>query len=65
MIAVLDLVSLVVATVVAGAAAVALQWLLIRVAMQLMRPATARQIHVRTELARGTMQLARAFSPRR
>jgi len=64
--------TLVIATMFAAAAAVAFDWLLLRAAFHLMRPATARRVPVRSlkaqgkaELVRGTMLLARAFDPRR
>ena len=56
---------LVIATVIAGAAAVAVYWLLLRATVELMRPAAVRPTPVRTELVRGTAQLLRAFDPRR
>ena len=56
---------LVMATVIAGAAAVAVYWLLLRATVELMRPAAVRTAPVKTELARGTAQLLRAFDPRR
>ena len=55
---------LVMATVIAGAAAVAVYWLLLRATVELMRPAAVRTTPVRTELVRGTAQLLRAFDPR-
>jgi hypothetical protein len=57
--------TLVIATMFAVAAAVALHWLLLRTVFHLMRPATARKTVMHTELVRGTMQLARAFAPHR
>jgi len=60
-----NLAMLVLATLIAGAAAVALYWLLLRATVQMMRPATLRPAPVRAELARGTADLARAFPPRR
>ena len=64
--------TLVIATMFAAAAAVAFDWLLLRAAFHLMRPATARRVPVRSlkaqgkaELVRGTILLARAFDPRR
>jgi hypothetical protein len=60
-----NLAMLVLATLIAGAAAVALYWLLLRATVQIMRPATLRPAPVRTELARGTADLVRAFTPRR
>jgi hypothetical protein len=61
---------LVLATLIAGAAAVAFYWLLLRATVAMMRPAalrpaTVRPVPVRTELARGTADLLRAFTPRR
>jgi hypothetical protein len=56
---------LVMATVIAGAAAVAVYWLLLRATVELMRPAAVRPTPVKTELARSTAQLLRAFDPRR
>jgi hypothetical protein len=60
-----NLALLVLATVFAGAAAVAVYWLMLRATLELMRPAALRTATVRTELARGTAQLIRAFDPRR
>ena len=65
MIAMLEFATLVIATVFAAAAAVALNWLLLKVAFLMMRPATARRSPARTELVRGTAQLARAFASQR
>jgi hypothetical protein len=60
---------LVLATLIAGAAAVGFCWLLLRVTVAMMRPAAirpamVRPAPVRTELARGTAGLVRAFTPR-
>ena len=61
-----NLVMLVMATVFAGAAAVAAYWLMLRATLELMRPAAVRTVPAaRAELARGTAQLVRAFDPRR
>jgi hypothetical protein len=65
MIAMLNFGGLVVATIVAAAAAVACNWLMLRVAFHLMQPAAIRKTSVRTELVRGTEQLARSFAPNR
>jgi hypothetical protein len=65
MIAMLQFATLVITTMFAVAAAVGLHWLFLRAAFLMMRPATARRIRVRTELARGTAQLARAFTSQR
>ena len=64
---ILQFTTLAAATIFAAAAATAFHWLLLRAAFQLMKPATARRVPapVRTGLARGTMQLARAFDGRR
>jgi hypothetical protein len=74
MIATLNLAGLVVATMFAAAAGVACNWLLLRVTLQLMQPAAVRKTlegaaakrpTMRTELVRGTAELARAFAPNR
>ena len=65
MIAILHFATLIIATMLAAGAAVAFQWLLLRAALLMMRPATARRIPVRVELAHGTAQLVRAFVPHR
>lgn len=62
MIAILNFALLVVTTMFAVAAAVGLLWLFLRATYVLMQPATARRLSVRTELARGVAQLARAYS---
>jgi hypothetical protein len=61
MIALLSFTTLAVATLFALAAASAFHWLLLYVTVRVMRPATARRSPARTELVRGTTQLARAF----
>ncbi len=65
MIAMLQFTTLVIATMFAAAAAVGLHWLCLKAALLMMRPATARRIPVRTELVRGTAQVARAYATRR
>jgi hypothetical protein len=65
MIAMLQFATLVITTMFATAAAVALQWLFLRAAFLMMQTATARRIPGRTELVRGTAQLARAFASQR
>ena len=65
MIAIQECTTLVIATLLAGAAAVGFHWLLLRATFLLMRPATAGRIRPRTELVRGTTALARAFSSHR
>jgi hypothetical protein len=65
MITVLNFAVLAIATMFAAAAAAALSWLFLQIAFVSMRPATARRVAGRTELARGTAQLARAFAPNR
>jgi hypothetical protein len=65
MIAMLQLAMLAIITVFAVAAAAAVHWLFLKAAFVMMRPATARRIPMRSELVRGTSQLAKAFaSPR-
>jgi len=65
MIALLQFATLVVATMFAAAAAAAFHWLLLQAAFLMMRPATARRIAPRTDLARGTAALARAYGAHR
>lgn len=64
MIAMLELVTLALATMLALAAAAGLHWLFLKATFLMMRPATARRIPARTELARGTAQVVRAYSGR-
>jgi hypothetical protein len=59
-----NLAMLFLATLIAGAAAVAVYWLLLRATVEMMRPATLRPAPTRAELARGTANLVRAFTPR-
>ena len=61
MIAMLDFAELAIATMFAVAAAAAFSWASLRFTFLLMRPAAARGVPPRTELARGTAQLARAY----
>jgi hypothetical protein len=61
----INVLMLVFATLIAGAAAVAAYWLLLRATVEMMRPAALRPARVPTELARGTVELLRAFTPRR
>ncbi len=74
MIATLNLAGLVFATMFAAAAAVACNWLLLRVTFHLMRPAAvrknphsvaAKRPTVRTELVGGSAEMARIFAPNR
>jgi hypothetical protein len=65
MVAMLSFLTLIAATLLAAGMAVALDWLLLRAAFHLMRPAAARNVSLRTGLVAGTVQLARAFSPHR
>ena len=62
--AMVQLATLVLATKYAVAGAAAIHWVLLRGAFLMMRPATARRLPPRTELARGTRQVARAYAPR-
>ena len=65
MIAMLQFATLVITTMFAAAAAVGLQWLFLEAALLMMRPATAQRFPMRTELARGTARLVRAYSAQR
>ena len=65
MIAMLQFATFVITTMFAVAAAAGLHWVCLQAAFRMMRPATARRIPVRTDLARGTAQLARAYSASR
>jgi len=65
MIAMLQFATLVITTMFAVAAAAGLHWLCLKAAFLMMRQATARRIPVRTELVRGTAQLARVFAAQR
>jgi hypothetical protein len=64
-IAMLDFAELAIATMFAVAAAAAFSWVSLRITFLLMQPATARRVAPRTELARGTAQLARAYTGNR
>jgi len=65
MIAMLHFAMLVITTMFAAAAAVAIHWLLLRATFLMMRPATVRRNSVRPELVRGTAELTGAFASRR
>ena len=65
MINLLDFAILAIANMFAGAAAAAFSWMLLRAAFALMHPATAHRMPPRTELVRGTAQLARAYAANR
>jgi hypothetical protein len=65
MIAMLQFATLVITTMFAAAAAVGFHWLLLHATFLMMRPATAQRISKRTDLARGTAKLARAFAAHR
>ena len=65
MISMLQFATLVITTMFAVAVAAGLNWLCLEAAFRMMRPATARRVPARTELARGTAQLARAYSASR
>jgi hypothetical protein len=65
MIALLEITTLTLATLFALTAATAFHWLLLHAAFHLMRPAAARRVAVRAELAGGTVRLARAFAGHR
>jgi len=63
--AMLQFATLVITPMFAAAVAAGLNWLCLEAALRMMRPATARRIPARTELVRGTAQLARAYSASR
>ena len=63
--AMLQFTTLVSTTMFAAALAAGLNWLCLEAAFRMMRHATARRIPARTELVRGTAQLARAYSASR
>ena len=63
--AMLQFTTLVSTTMFAAALAAGLNWLCLEAAFRMMRPATPRRIPARTELVRGTAQLARAYSASR
>lgn len=65
MITMLNFAILAIATMFAVAAAAALSWMALRIAFVLMQPAPGRNLSSRTDLARGTAQLARAFAANR
>jgi hypothetical protein len=65
MIALLDITTLTLATLLALAAATAFHWLLLRAAFHLMRPATARRAVVRTGSAHETARWTRAYAAHR
>jgi hypothetical protein len=65
MIAMLQFAALVITTMFAVAAAAGLHWLCLKAAFLMMRPATACRTPARTELVRGTAQLARVYSTSR
>ena len=69
---ILQITTLVIATMFAAAAAAIFHWLLLRTAFHLMRPATAQRVSARPspsggsrQLVRGTVLLTRAFDSRR
>ena len=65
MITMLDFAIIAIATMFAVSTAAAISWMFLRIAFALMHPATARRIPPRTELVRGTTQLARAYAANR
>ena len=67
MAAIMNFAILLTTTLLAAGAAVLLDWLLLRVAFQLMQPAAKRAVvwSGRPELARGTRQLIRAYGTQR
>jgi hypothetical protein len=65
MIAMLHFATLVVTTLFAAAAAVALNSMLLKAMFVLMRPATARRVGSPTQVVCGTSQLTRAYASQR
>jgi hypothetical protein len=65
MIALLHFATLVVTTMFAAGAAAGLNWMLLRGAFWMMRPATAGRKARRAELGYGTVRVARAYSATR
>ena len=65
MITMLDFAIIAIATMFAVSTAAAISWMFLRIAFVLMHPATARRIPPRTELVRGTTELARAYAAHR
>lgn len=65
MMTMLDFAIIAIATMFAVATAAAISWMFLRIAFVLMHPSTARRIPPRTELVRGTRQLARAYAANR
>lgn len=64
MIAIFQSAALAVVTILAAAAALALDWLLLRAMFFLMQPATARRVPRSSVLARGTAQVVQAYAQR-
>jgi len=65
MTAMLQFATLAMTTIFAAVAALAFDWLLLRTAFHLMRPATARRAAMRSDTARESMELARTCAGRR
>jgi hypothetical protein len=65
MIAMVHFATLVVTAMFAVAAAVGLNWMLLRGVFWMMRPATAGRMARRTELGYGTVRVARAYAGQR
>lgn len=61
----INLITLATATLLALLAAAGLDWLLLRAAFRVMRPAAAHQLNRRTGLADGARKIAHAFRSRR
>jgi hypothetical protein len=62
MIAMLHFLTLVVISLFAASAAVALHWMLLKAMFVLMRPATAKRVTTETHSVRGTAPLARVYA---
>ena len=65
MITLLNFATLAIATMFAIAVAAGSTWVVLQVALAMMQPATVRKTEARTELPRGSAQLARAFASNR
>ena len=64
MISIFQLITLAVVTILAVAAALAFDWMLLRAMFLLMQPATARQKPRRTALSNGTVHVVQAYAQR-
>ena len=65
MITALNFAILAIATMLAVASAAVFSWMFLRMVLALIEPATAQRVPPRTDLARGTAQLARVYAGNR